>query len=272
MKILLGPAGLPLSTAGNTADGIKKVKELGLQAIEIEFVRKIYLNPKMAEEVGKIAKNLNISLSVHCPYALNLCSDRESVVKASKRLILESADRAERMCASIAVLHAAYYGKLSKERTFEILKENFLDILDDMKKLEIRNVKLGIETMGRKSQFGDLDEVLQLCKDVDLVPCIDFSHVFVIQYGEINYSEIFDKLKELNFEHIHSHFTNVKWNEKMKKFVDVHVPLDDSPPFEPLAKEILKRKLNITIICESPLLEMDSLKMKQYFEKLGWRF
>jgi len=37
-------------------------------------------------------------------------------------------------------------------------------------------------------------------------------------------------------------------------------------------KEILKRKIDITIISESPVLEQDSLVMKKMFEKLGYRF
>ncbi|MEK7072470.1 MAG: endonuclease IV, partial [Patescibacteria group bacterium] len=56
MGIFLGPAGLPMASEGNTIDGIKKVRELGLNAMEIEFVRSVYMNEKTAEEVGKAAK------------------------------------------------------------------------------------------------------------------------------------------------------------------------------------------------------------------------
>jgi len=48
--------------------------------------------------------------------------------------------------------------------------------------------------------------------------------------------------------------------------------LDHAPPFEPLAKEIIKRKTDITIISESPITDLDSLKMKKIFEKLGHKF
>ncbi|GAI47372.1 unnamed protein product, partial [marine sediment metagenome] len=44
------------------------------------------------------------------------------------------------------------------------------------------------------------------------------------------------------------------------------------PPFERLAREVLKRKVNITLISESPTLEQDSLEMKRIFEKLGYEF
>jgi deoxyribonuclease-4 len=47
---------------------------------------------------------------------------------------------------------------------------------------------------------------------------------------------------------------------------------DKNPPFTPLAKEILNRNLNVTIICESPITWKDSLKMKSIFENLGHVF
>jgi deoxyribonuclease-4 len=79
-----------------------------------------------------------------------------------------------------------------------------------------------------------------------------------------------EKLK--GFDQIFSHFSNVKFNVNTKKFVDVHVPINSHPPFKPLAEEILKRKLNITIISESPILEQDSLKMFKIFKSLDPKF
>jgi deoxyribonuclease-4 len=137
----------------------------------------------------------------------------------------------------------------------------------------IKKTKLAYETMAKESQFADLDELLRLMKEVKsklFTICVDFAHLYCIGNGKIDYSAILDKLK--GFKHIHSHFSNVKYNLNTKKFVDVHVPIDSHPPFEPLAKEILKRNFDITIISESPKLELDSLKMKETFEKLGYKF
>jgi len=67
-------------------------------------------------------------------------------------------------------------------------------------------------------------------------------------------------------------FSNMKYNVNTKKFVDVHVPIDSHPPFKALAEEIIKRKMNITIISESPILEQDSLKMMKIFRSLGLEF
>jgi deoxyribonuclease-4 len=274
MKIFLGPAGIPTVAEDRTTEGgIKKVSELELNCIEIEFVRNVYLNQKKAEEVGKLAKELNIQLTVHAPYFINLLSDKKSTIEASKKRILESLDRAERMGAKAVVVHAAYYGNLSKEEAFEKMKSVTEEIFDEMKKIGINKTLLAYETMAKKSQFADLDELLKLMKEMkskQLSICVDFAHLYARNNGKIDYPNILEKLKD--FDHVYSHFSNMKYNVNTKKFVDVHVPMNSHPPFEPLAEEILKRKMNITIISESPVLEQDSLKMLQIFKKLDSKF
>jgi len=274
MKIYLGPGGNCITAKeSSTLGSFERLKELNLNAQEIEFVRSIYLSPKAAEEVGRLAKNYGILLSVHAPYFINLLSDKKETVETSIKRILESLDRAERMEAKFVVVHAAYYGKLSKEEAFKKMKEITLKIIEEMEKMGIKKTKLAYETMAKESQFADLDELLRLVNEVKsklFTICVDFAHLYCIGNGKIDYSAILDKLK--GFKHIHSHFSNVKYNLNNKKFVDVHVPIDSHPPFEPLAKEILKRNFDITIISESPKLELDSLKMKETFEKLGCKF
>lgn len=270
-RIFLGSAGIPISSKGNsTIDGIKRIAELKLNAFEIEFVRSIYLNGKNAQEVGQVAKENEVRLSVHAPYYINLCSKDAKVIKESKERILNSLVIGDIAGADAVAVHVAYYSGLTLGQAYDKLKENILDILDKMKSKGIKNAKFGLETMGRESQFGSLDEIIKLCKDIkseQLVPYIDWGHLFVRGKGRIDYGEVFDKLKPLKLEHINSHFEGVNKNKK-GEFVDVHMPIDNHPPFEPLVKEILKGKLDITIISESPILEQDSLKMKKILEKI----
>ncbi|MEM5821356.1 MAG: TIM barrel protein, partial [Candidatus Aenigmatarchaeota archaeon] len=162
--IRLGPAGLPTTLPKerkNTIEGIKEVKNLGLNAMEIEFVRNIYLNEKQAEEVGKIAKELDVKLSIHAPYYINLLSEKKEVVKKSKFFILRSLELAEIMQAEFVVVHAAYYGKLSKQEAFEKMIEITGEILDEMKKKKIKNSVLLYETMAKTSQFADCQTLLE---------------------------------------------------------------------------------------------------------------
>ncbi|MEM5802244.1 MAG: TIM barrel protein [Candidatus Aenigmatarchaeota archaeon] len=273
MEIFIGPAGnVQASKEPGTEGSLKWIKENGLNAQEIEFVRNVYLTQQRAEAIGKLAKELGIRLSIHAPYFINLASESKQVLAISKRLILDSADRGERCCADTIAIHAAYYYHKDPKKTFDIVKKNFEEILEEMKARGIKNIKLGVETMARETQFGTLDEVIKLCKEINhkqLVPYIDFAHIFCKNNGKIDYAEIFDRLEDLKLKHINSHFEGVKYNVSSKKFVDVHTQMNSHPPFEPLAKEILKRKLNITIIAESkPSPEKDALKIKSIFDKL----
>jgi len=278
MKIFLGPAGIPTVAKGGTSlDGIRCCSELGLNAMEIEFVRSIYLTSKAAKEVGELAKESKINLSIHAPYFINLSSIDKKVIEASKKRIFDSAVRAGEMGAWIVVFHPGYYSGLPPEKAFEEVKKSCEDLIDRMKTQGIRNVLLGLETTGKVSQFGTLEENIEISKQVDgCVPVLDPAHLFARNGGKIDYSEMFEKLKSLKLNHIHTHFSSVKWRPvkatgKGNEWYHMEIK-NNQPPFEPLAKEVLKRKLDITIISESPVLEQDSLIMKEVFKKLGYMF
>ncbi|MEM3226227.1 MAG: deoxyribonuclease IV [Saccharolobus sp.] len=273
-KIYLGPAGIPhASKKRNTIEGIKTVKELGLNAMEVEFVQGVRMSKDMAKETGQVAKELGIRLSVHAPYFINLCSDDQEKVEASKKRIIESADRAELMGADAIAIHIAFYEKNKAKECYEKVKSELGEVVDNARSMGIKNVKFGVETMAKETAFGTLDEVISISKEIKgVIPYIDWAHTFARQGGQINYGEIIDRLvKELGLTHINSHFESLE--NRKGKYVDEHVPIDyNSPPFEPLAKEILKRDISITLICESPELERDALKMKEVLVNLGYKF
>lgn len=276
MKIYLGPAGTPTISKGKSVpEGIRDLINLGLNANEVQFTYGVRMDLKTAEECGKVADK-KVLLSVHCPYYVNLCSLEKEKLKASKQRIIESCQRAERMHANIATFHPGFYGKLTKEEAFESVKNTCEEIVDELTSNGIKSVNLGLETTGKQAQFGTLEEIIEICKKVrNCIPVIDFSHIYARNGASIDYEKIFDQLTQLKLNHYHTHFTGVevskvgigKGNERY------HLEIkSNKPPFEPLAKEILKRKLDITIISESPILEKDSLRMKETFQKLGYKF
>ena len=276
--IYLGPAGIPLaSKERSTIGGIRCVAELKLNALEVEFVRRVGMGNEIAEEAGRVAKELGVILSVHCPYFINLCSQEPEKLEASKRRILDSAERAFHMGADVAVFHPGFYGSLAHDAAFKAVEGACRDMLDRMKAKGIKGVQLGLETTGKVSQFGTLDEIIKICKKLDgCAPAVDFAHIYARQAGKIDYPPIFEKLKPLKLKHLHSHFTGMEWTPAKapwegneRRHLEFKV---NKPPFEPLAREVLKRKIDITLISESPILEQDSLKMKRVFEKLGYGF
>jgi len=279
--IYLGSAGVPIaSEEKSTIAGIKCVAELGLNAFECEFVRRVGMNNEMAKEVGKIAAELDVHLSVHCPYFVNLCSQEEEKLEASKKRILDSVERAHFMQADVAVFHPGYYGSLTQEQAYDAVKQSCEDMIGRMKSKKVEKVLLGLETMGKQSTFGTLEEIIRITKEVKgCVPVIDWSHLYCRSAGGIkgqeDYAKVFDKLEPLKLKHLHCHATSAEYtvvgegkgNEKRHLTIDAK-----KPDLEPLVKEILRRKMDITLISESPTLEQDALILKKMFEKNGYKF
>jgi deoxyribonuclease-4 len=272
-KIYLGPAGIPhAASKKSTIDALNIIKELGLNAMEVEFVQGVKMSKDTAKKVGDVAKQLGIRLSVHAPYFINLCSDDKEKVKASKLRILETADRAELMGADAIAIHIAFYGKYKPEECYQIVKSELGEVVDNARENGIINVKFGVETMAKQTAFGTLDEVISISKEIKgVIPYIDWAHTFARQGGKIDYGNIIDRLvKDLNLTHINSHFEAL--DVSRGRYVDKHLPISyNTPPFEPLAREILKRDISISIICESPELERDALKMKEILERLNYK-
>ena len=142
MAIYVGPGGAPISSKDrSTVAGIAECARLGLSAMEVEFVRGVKMGAAAADEVGKVAKENGIRLSVHAPYYINLLSTKTPIVKASIQRIVDSLDRGERMGADAVAVHAAYLGELASEKATEALKERTSEILSILEKKGISNVK-----------------------------------------------------------------------------------------------------------------------------------
>ena len=275
MKIRIGSSGIPLSCKGGTSiDGVKTIASLGLDAMEVAFTHGIYMSLQAAKDFGKVAKDLNVELSVHAPYYINLASEKSKVIKDSKKRILDSLERGSLMGATTVVVHAGYYGK-NKENSIKMIFDASKEISSIIEKNGWK-IKLGLETMGKQKSFGTLDEIIEISKKLkNVIPYLDVAHIYAGNGGKINYREIFDKLKVLKMKKYNSHFSGIKYslvgigigNEKN------HVPVAEAgPDLKAFAKEILKRKINITLISESPILEHDAILVKKIFEKLGYKF
>ena len=264
-SVKLGPAG---SSGHGTLEGIRFAKENGLQAMEVEFVRGVRMKNELAKEAGNLAKELGIRLSIHAPYYINLASEDMQKRKDSIGRIIESCERGHHLGAADIVFHASYYGKYEKDDVFGIVKEA-ITVMQDMIRENGWKVRLAPETTGKNSQWGDLGEVLRMVRETGCSMCIDFAHLYARNRGVIDYGKVLDKIETVKPGHIHCHFSNIEFTLKGERR---HLNLDGKPPFKPLAEELVKRRLDATIICESPVTWEDSLRMKRIFEGLGYRF
>ncbi|MEM4268323.1 MAG: TIM barrel protein [Candidatus Woesearchaeota archaeon] len=256
--IRLGPAGVD----GDAFQGLRRIHDMGLNAVEIEFTHGVSMKNDKAMRVGELARTLGIEVSVHCPYFINLLSDEKEKITASRKRILDSCERGHYLGAGRIVFHPGFYGKRTKKESYDKIKEEIINLMQEIKKNKWSNIVLSPETTGKPSQFGDLDELLMLSRETGCQVTVDFAHLYARSQGTIKFSDVFDKIS--HFKHIHSHFSGIEFGEKGERR---HLVMDKSF-FLPIAKEIIKRKLNITLISESPVTWKDSLKMKEVLENL----
>jgi deoxyribonuclease-4 len=254
--IKLGPAG----TGEGTEEGLKKIKELGLDGVEIEFTYGVRMSNATAKQIGELAQKLKLQLSVHAPYYINLASEEIEKREASIRRILESCERGHYLTAKYIVFHAAFYGKMDKEEVYQIVKKSIIDMQAIIRQNEW-NVLLAPETTGKGSQFGTLDELLRLHKETGCSLCVDFAHLLA-RHGSVDYEEILKKLEGL--KEVHCHFSGIEYTEKGER---KHL-ITEKAAIKKLFEKLLKSKTNFMIINESPDPIGDSLKSLEVLKEI----
>ena len=252
-QIRLGPAG----SDGNTMKGIQHAKEIGLHALEIEFTHGVNMSNELAKEAGELAEKLGIKLSIHAPYFINMASEDKDKIENSKKRLLLCCEKAFHLKAKHVVFHAGYYGKRGKEEVYQIMKEEINDL---MKRNNYKEVKLSCETAGKMGSFGNLNELLRLREEIGIDICVDFGHVYAIQQGHIDYSEV---LKHFKGKHLHAHFTGIEYGEKGEKN---HIPTGKDNWKELLSH--LPKDKEIRIINESPTMVEDAVEGFKIWEKM----
>ena len=265
LMIKVGIAGVPLALKGKgTAQGIEYLSAIGLDALEVQFVRRVSMKEETAVSVGEIARAANIDLSVHAPYMINLASESPSIIEESINRIKLSIDRGRALGATIVVFHSAYYAKrYTRDETFDLVKNGCARLLNYMRDRDIVGTHLGIELLGRQSQFGTVDEVYRLHDELaDIRPVVDFAHLQARCDGCLHTGKDYERVLWKLFrpdDYAHIHFSGIEFSKGNERR---HLPVDIDQ-FKLLASALKDNACNATVICESPLLEKDALKMKQ---------
>jgi deoxyribonuclease-4 len=270
--LLFGTAGTPLSSKGNDSlSGIKRVRELGLGCMELEFVRGVKMGEKTACSVGEVAKKLDVKLSVHAPYYINLNAEGETLIKSKER-ILNSARIGSVCGAKSVVIHAGFIQGGSREMVYDRIKKQLIGIQEQLISESV-DITMRIETMGRGSQFGSLDEVLRITEIEGVLPCIDFSHLHAIT-GKYNSREEFasilarveDRLGRFGLDNMHIHVSGIEYSEKGEK---KHLIFSESDfKYQELAQAFSDFDIRGMVICESPNLEADAMALKNEYDMM----
>ncbi len=276
--MLFGVAGVPHSSKGrSTVDGVKAIKELGLDAMEVQFVRGVKMGVEKAKEVGRVAKKLGVVLTVHAPYYINLNSPEKEKFEASVKRLYDSARIGSFFDAKGVVFHPGYYLRSSKQGAYKRVKVGIEKTLEMLEKDGIE-AKLRPETTGKPTQFGELEELLSLSKEFlergyDIKPCVDFAHIHA-RYRRYNsyeeFVEILEKIEESlgreGIERMHIHLSGIDYGMKGEK---EHLNLEESDMrWKELLKALKDFRADGILICESPNLEEDAKMLKDAWNSI----
>lgn len=272
-KLLFGTGGIPRSTEGTSSiSGIKRIRELGLDCMELEFVQGVRMGEKGARNVLEAAGRENVALSVHAPYYINLNSYEEEKLKASLERIYQAARIGSLCGANSIVLHAAFYQKSSKRETYESVSKALRELTGQLRDEGIPAI-LCPETMGKRTQFGTLEEVLALSAEIEgVMPCLDFCHMHAREGQENSYSEftkILSRVEETlgkeGLSNMHMHISGVEYSRNGER---KHLNLKDSDFNYPELIRVLKEfKTGGRVILESPVLEQDALMLRMIYSE-----
>jgi deoxyribonuclease-4 len=265
-----GTAGIPHSALQRSSvSGVSKVRDLGLDAMELQFVRRVSMGERTADRVRSAAEESGVRLSAHAPYYINLNSSDSEKIRASKERLLKAARTAALCGANDVVFHAGYYHDESPHLVYERIRAQVREVVSELRD-EGLDLWLRPETSGRPSQFGTLDELLRLSAEVEGVrPCIDFGHLHARSAGALNSPHEFEgvlesvrsSLGDAALQSMHMHVEGIAYTSAGER---KHLTLHESDmPYEHLLRVLADWRVGGTVICESPNLERDALLLRR---------
>jgi deoxyribonuclease-4 len=273
-NLLFGTGGTPHSAeTPSTIDGIKRIAELGLGCMEMEFVRGVRMGEAGARLVAETARSERVKLSAHGPYYINLNAREPEKIIASQERILQTARIAAICGAESVIFHAAYYLGDPPEKTYQTVKKNLAEVVNQLKR-ENNQVWVRPEVMGKPSQFGTIEEVLNLCTELEGVGIgMDFAH-WHARSGDFNsypefvsiLEQIKHRLGEQALNDMHIHVSGIAYG---KKGESNHLNLRESDlKYIELLRALRDYQVKGLVICESPNLEEDALLLQETYHNL----
>jgi deoxyribonuclease-4 len=128
--------------------------------------------------------------------------------------------------------------------------------------------------MGKPSEFGTIEEVLNLCTELEGVGiCMDFAH-WHARAGESNsypeFASILEQIKQRlgdqALDDMHIHVSGIAYG---KKGEIKHLNLKESDlQYKELLQALKDYETRGLVICESPNLEQDALLLQETYHSL----
>lgn len=258
--IRFGTVGAPQTTpTSGTSAAVAHIRELGLNHLEIAWVQSVRVSDETCAQINAAARGAGVTLSIHAPYYINLNSQTAELMQKSDERLLAAARKGCLAGAADIIFHPGSYHNQPPEQVYERAKEKLLEITGILRD-EGTTVTLRPETMGKSAMFGNLDEVLELSRDVPgVAPCIDWAHLHARRGdGTFNSYEEFaaaldkvrDRLGEAGLKNLHFHMSGIAYTAKGEK---EHLPLNEADlRYRELLQALVDYEVAATCAVEAP--------------------
>jgi deoxyribonuclease-4 len=273
-----GTVGSPISTPkkpGGSVGAVLHSADLGLTALELGWVRSVRVSEQTCANIRAAAQEKGVQISVHAPYFINLNADDVEWPKSRQRL-MDAAHYGHLAGATDIVFHPGSYFGAKPEQVLPLAIKRLAGCVEELRSAG-NPVTLRPETMGKSAMLGSLEDVLQMSMEIQGVqPCLDFAHLHARPGdGSMNsYEEWTGVLEQYGkalgdaaLGELHVHLSGIEYSPKGEK---KHLALEDADlDLEALFMTLRDFKAKGRILCESPVLEDDALKMKQLWSEIS---
>lgn len=216
-----GVAGIPTNYKGKINGFFDWLKELGLNAYEVQCTFGFKMSEKSKENILK-ARDNDIYISIHGPYYINLGSLNDGVVERSVDILKQGIELAKSIKCNRIIFHPGGGHKNTDEGRKLAIKQIIEKLNQISKEVDMGDVRFYPEIAGKTANLGSMDEIIEICKNCEFAyPCIDIAHLHAREFGSIKSKEILkekllylkDNLPE-KFDKVHFHAYTINYNEK----------------------------------------------------------
>ena len=221
--------------------------------------------------IGRMAKRLDVSVSLHTPYYMDLGSNNELTEMCLNNIrhagLIVNALQGDLVVTSLGL----YNGNFDQEQIDDNIFENVGMILDWWEGSGL-TPKLGIEITGQKEVFGSLDQVLDMCDAFGdaVVPVVNFPHYHSRTMGSLldvsDFTNVIEQVLPYSGGKLYGNFAGVEhFNGNELRLTPIK---KGDLKFDTLAESLAEIKPDATIISSSPLLEHDAMYMRVIYERV----
>ena len=271
-----GTVGSPLSTPkkpGGSVGAVLRLAELGLDALELGWVRAVRVSEQTCEEIRKTAIENGVKISIHAPYFINLNADDVEWPKSRQRL-MDAAQYGNLAGATDIIFHPGSYFGNPADDVMPLAIDRLAGCVDELERAG-NPVTLRPETMGKSAMIGSLEDALKMSQQVRQVkPCLDFAHLHARPGdGSMNsYDEWAGALEaygnalgDASLSELHIHLSGIEYGPKGEK---EHLRLEEADlNLKALFNALRDFKCQGRILCESPVMEDDALVLKALWDE-----